>query len=106
MKIVWEHSIYVGNIPVFCAICGCPSHPVQNKHKQILLAVIYDEKGIAWGEACRDCVSAGSETIQARLQERLQSLQKKIEELQMLAAEKIETPSLEQEFQIHQQDAL
>jgi len=104
MKIVWEHSIYVGNAPVFCTLCDRRSHPVKNRHNQLVLAVIYDQQGIAWGEACRDCVSAGSEAIQVRLQERVHTLQKKIEELQMLAAEKIETPSLEQEFQMHQQD--
>ena len=101
MKIVWEHSIYVGEAPVFCAICDRPSYPIKNSHNQLLLAVIYDNCGTAWGEACRDCVAAGSEGIQTRLLDRMRSLQKKIDELQVLSAEKVETPSLEQEFQIH-----
>ncbi|MBW4657938.1 MAG: hypothetical protein KME15_04635 [Drouetiella hepatica Uher 2000/2452] len=101
MKIVWEHSIYVGEAPVFCAICDRRSYPIKNSHNQLLLAVIYDKRGVVWGEACRDCVAAGSEAIQARLQERMLALQKKMDGLQMLSAEKIETPSLEQEFQIH-----
>jgi Zn-finger protein len=105
VKIVWEHSIYVGNAPVFCSICGCRSYPIRSRRNQLLLAVIYDQQGVAWGEACRDCVTAGSSGIKARLRDRIQSLQEKIEELQALAIEDIETPTLEQEFQIHQQDA-
>ncbi|NJR64760.1 MAG: hypothetical protein HC772_04615 [Leptolyngbyaceae cyanobacterium CRU_2_3] len=105
MKIVWEHSIYVGNAPVFCSICGGRSYPVRSKRNQLLLAVIYDKSGVVQGEACRDCVVAGASGIKARLQERIKSLQDKIEELQDLAIADIETPTLEQEFQIHQQDA-
>lgn len=105
MKIVWEQSVYVGNAPVFCTICGCRSYPVRNQKNQLLLAVIYDKHGVALGEACRDCVSAGSAGIQARLNERIQSLQDKINELQVLAESEIQTPSLEQEFQIYRQDA-
>ncbi|MBD3880849.1 hypothetical protein IFO70_03675 [Phormidium tenue FACHB-886] len=105
MKIVWEHSIYVGNAPVFCTICGRRSYPIRNRRNQLLLAVIYDQRGVAWGEACRDCVASGSEGIKARIQERVHSLQEKINELTTLAEEEIEPPTLEQEFQIHRQDA-
>jgi hypothetical protein len=105
VKIVWEHSIYVGNAPVFCSICGRRSYPIRSRRNQLLLAVIYNQAGVAWGEACRDCVTAGSTGVKARLHERIQSLREKIEELQELAIEEIETPTLEQEFQIHQQDA-
>ena len=105
MKIVWEPSIYVGNAPVFCTICGRRSYPIRNRRNQLLLAVIYDRRGVAWGEACRDCAASGSEGIKVRIQERLCSLQEKMNELRMLAEEEIETPTLEQEFQIHCQDA-
>lgn len=105
MKIVWEQSIYVGNAPVFCTICDRRSPPVQNKHNQLLLAVIYDHRGVALGEACRDCVASGSAEIKARLQERIQSLHQKIAELEVLTHETIETPTLEEEFQAHQLDA-
>lgn len=105
MKIVWEQSIYVGNAPVFCTICGCRSHPIRNQQNQLLLAVIYNQQGVALGEACRDCVLAGSDGIRTRLQERIQALQTKIDELQVLAQEKIETPSLEQEFRAYRHDA-
>ncbi|NJO41170.1 MAG: hypothetical protein HC769_23760 [Cyanobacteria bacterium CRU_2_1] len=105
MKIVWEQSVYVGNAPVFCTICGCRSYPVQSRKNQLLLAIIYDKRGVAWGEACRECVSAGSAGIKARLQDRIQDLQSKINELQLLADTEIQTPTLEQEFQIHRQDA-
>ncbi len=105
MRIVWEPSIYVGNVPVFCTICGRQSHPVRNKRNQLLLAVIYDRQGVAIGEVCRDCVAAGSTGIRNRLQERIESLEQKIGELQVLAEVEIETPSLEQEFQVYRQDA-
>lgn len=105
MKIVWEQSVYVGNAPVFCAICGHRSYPVRGRRNQLLLAVIYDQRGVACGEVCRDCVAAGSAGIQLRLQERLQTLQAKVAELQEFAEVEIQTPSLEQEFQIHCQDA-
>lgn len=105
MKIVWEQSIYVGNAPVFCSICGRQSYPVRNQKNQLLLAVIYDQHNVALGEACRDCVAAGPAGIQSRLQERIQSLQSKIADLQVLAAAEIQTPSLEQEFQAYRKDA-
>lgn len=105
MRIVWEQSVYIGNVPVFCTICGRRSHPVRNRQNQLLLAVIYNQQGVALGEACRDCVASGSTGIQERLQERLEELQVKINELQMLAETEIQTPSLEQEFQIYRQDA-
>lgn len=105
MKIVWEQSIYVGNAPVFCSICGCQSYPIRNQKNQLLLAVIYDQRGVALGEACRDCVAAGSAGIRSRLQERIQSLQNKITQLQTLAEAEIQTPSLEQEFHVYRQES-
>lgn len=105
MKIVWEQSIYVGNAPVFCTICGCRSYPIRNQRNQLLLAVIYNQQGVALGEACRDCVVSGSDGIRTRLQERIQTLQTKIDELHMLAKEDIQTPSLEQEFRAYRHDA-
>jgi hypothetical protein len=105
VKIVWEQSIYNGSAPIFCAICGHQSYPVRSQRNQLLLAVLYDRKGVAWGEVCRDCVAAGSPGIRSRLQERIQSLRDKMNELESFAREEIETPSLEEEFQIHRQDA-
>lgn len=105
MKIVWEQSIYVGNAPVFCSICGHQSYPICNPKNQLLLAVIYDRHGVVLGEACRDCVAAGSAGIRSRLQERIQSLQNRVADLQALAETEIQTPSLEEEFQVYHQDA-
>ncbi|HEY9624231.1 MAG TPA: hypothetical protein V6C78_27985 [Crinalium sp.] len=104
MKIVWERSIYIGNAPVFCTICGHRYHPLQGKSHQLLLAILYDERGVACGEVCRHCVASGSAGIKARLSDRIQSLQTKLDELQDLAKDDIETPSLEEEFQIHQRE--
>ena len=106
MKIVWEPSIYVGNAPVFCTICGCRSYPVRSRQQnQLLLAIIYNDRGVALGEACRDCVAGGTEGIRIRLQERIQSLEAKISELKAFAEADIQTPSLEQEFQVYRSDA-
>ena len=105
MNIVWEQSVYVGNAPVLCAICGRRSHPTRGRKNQLLLAVIYDYRGVACGEACRDCVASGAVGIQQRLQDRIQSFQEKIAELEHLRVGGVEPPSLEEEFRLHQQDA-
>jgi hypothetical protein len=105
VKIVWEQSIYIGNAPVFCTICGRRSYPIRGRRNQLLLAVIYDQQGVMHGEACKDCVASGSEGIKARLQERVQGFQAKISELEHLASEAIDPPTLEEEFQFHRQDA-
>lgn len=104
MKIVWEQSVYIGNVPVFCTICGQRSYPIRSRRNQLLLAVLYDKHGVMHGEVCRDCVASGADGIQARLQERIQTLQSKVTELQKLACEQVQPPSLEEEFQIHQRD--
>ena len=105
MKIVWEQSIYIGNAPVFCTLCGERAYPFRTGRNQLMLAVIYDKRGVMRGEACRDCVAAGAAGIKERLQERIESLQKQVTELQSFAQADIQTPSLEQEFQFHRQDA-
>jgi hypothetical protein len=104
MKIVWEPSVYIGNAPVFCTLCGHRSYPLRVKGNQLLLAVIYDRQGVVRGEACRDCVAAGSAEIKIRLQERIQALQDQVSELQEMAHADIQTPSLEQEFQVHRRE--
>jgi len=103
VKIVWERSVYIGNAPVFCIICDRRCYPLQ-ANGQLLLAVLYDRHGVMCGEACRSCVSAGTAGIKTRLQERIHSLQAKAAELERLAQEEIQTPTLEQEFQVHRQD--
>jgi hypothetical protein len=105
VKILWEQSVYIGNAPVFCTICDRRCYPIQVRG-QSLLAVIYDQKGVVCGEACRSCVASGSAGIKARLQDRIQALQAKAAELQMLAQADIQTPTLEQEFQVHRGDAV
>lgn len=104
MRIVWEKSVYIGNAPVFCAICDRRSYPIRVKG-QLLLAAIHDHQGKVCGEVCRSCVGAGSAGIKARLQERIQALQAKAIELQRFAQSDIQTPSLEEEFQIHSKEA-
>ncbi|MBW4516945.1 MAG: hypothetical protein KME11_17180 [Timaviella obliquedivisa GSE-PSE-MK23-08B] len=104
MKIVWEQSVYVGNAPVFCAICGHRAYPTRGSRNQLLLAVIYDYQGVACGEACRGCVASGASGIRQKLQDQIQSFQKKIAELEHLGVGEVQPPSLEEEFQLHRQD--
>jgi len=105
VKIVWEQSVYIGNAPVFCAICGHRAYPVRTRRNRLMLAVLYDDRDVMQGEACRDCVTSGSAEIKTRLQERIEKLQQQMNELQAMAQSEIETPSLEEEFQFHCQDA-
>jgi len=105
VKIVWEQSVYIGNAPVFCAICGHRAYPVRTRRNQLMLAVLYNKHGVMQGEACRDCVASGSLEIKARLQERIEKLQHQMNELQAMVQSEIETPSLEEEFQFHCHDA-
>ncbi|NJN59435.1 MAG: hypothetical protein HC879_19040 [Leptolyngbyaceae cyanobacterium SL_5_9] len=104
MKIVWEPSVYIGNAPVFCTICGRRAYPLRTRGNQLLLAVIYDRHEVVRGEACRDCVASGPTGIKTRLQERIQSLQAQVSELQEMTHEEMQTPSLEQEFQVHRRE--
>lgn len=107
VKIVWEQSIYFGNVPVFCSICGRESRPVRSGSNQLLLAVIYDDQGVICGEACSDCVSAGQQVIQSRLQDRIEILREKLADVEAIAQlmqNGIELPSLEQEFRVHRRD--
>ena len=104
MNIVWEQSVYVGNAPVFCAICGHRTYPIRGSRNQLLLAVIYDYREVACGEACRDCVASGSVGIRQKLQDQIQTFQEKIAELEHLGVGEIQPPSLEEEFQLHRQD--
>ncbi|BAU43908.1 hypothetical protein HPC62_08385 [Thermoleptolyngbya sichuanensis A183] len=107
MKIVWEQSIYFGNVPVFCSICGRESRPIRSGSNQLLLAVIYNDQGVICGEACSDCVSAGPQVIRARLQDRVEILREKladVEAIAQLAQDTIELPTLEQEFRVHRRD--
>lgn len=98
MRIKWEQSVYVGQVPVCCAICGGQARPIRTRGNQYLLAVVYDDRGSAQGEVCRDCLAAGSNGIKDRLQERIQSLQSQLAELQTLVQEDFQVPSLEEEF--------
>jgi hypothetical protein len=102
VRIVWEQSAYIGNAPVFCTICDRRSYPLRGRKNQLLFAVLYDEQEVAYGEVCRDCVAAGSEGIRVILQERIAKLRSKLEDLQHFAQSEICTPTLEEEFYLHQ----
>lgn len=104
MKISWERTIYVGNRPIPCSICGRKAMPMRTKNNQYLLAVIYNHQDQACGEACRNCVASGAKGIKAHLQERIQALQTKLAELKELDAEDVQLPTLAQEFNAHHRD--
>jgi len=101
MKIIWETCVAVGLAPVPCTLCGRSYRPQRTRNHQFLLALIYNNQGRFCGEACWDCVQAGSEAIHEHLSHRLQTLQTMVEELQILAQEEIQLPTLEQEFRSH-----
>ena len=97
MKIVWEPIIYAGQAPVLCVLCGTRSTPIKTKGK-FVIAVVYNDRGIYSGEACKHCVNARPESIRELLQERLARLQTQVVELEELAGEEIQMPTLEEEF--------
>jgi hypothetical protein len=103
MKICWEPSVYVGQAPTICIICSCRAEPVRVRGSQYLIAVVYDDHGTLRGEACRSCAHSSPHQIHECLQERITSLQAQLTELQAMASEPVQTPSLEAEFKSHSQ---
>ncbi len=101
MKIVWEPCVYGGNAPVPCVICGRWAKPMRSLRNQALLAVVYDNSGKLYGEACRSCVQSGASGIKAHLKERITSLQAQLSDLQQLEEGCVEVPSLEQELRVY-----
>jgi hypothetical protein len=99
LKIRWEPSVYVGQAPVFCVVCGYQARPMRVRGGQYLLAIVYNDQDIVYGEACRSCVASGPHEIRERLQERINTLQSKLRDLQMLVAEDVQVPTLEEEFE-------
>lgn len=63
-----------------------------------MIAVVYNDRGIYCGEACKHCVNARPESLKELLQERLMRLQAQVMELEELAREEIQMPTLEEEF--------
>ncbi len=101
MRIVWEPCIYGGTVHVPCIICGQRAAPVQGRGEQVLLAVVYNDQGRVYGEACRSCVALGVQGIQDCLQERIASLQAQLRDLQELNQGDIQLPTLEEEFKVY-----
>ncbi len=101
MKIVWEPCIYGGNVRIPCVICGEAAIPTRLPNQQVVLAVVYNDQGRIHGEACRSCVSLTPEGIRERLQDRILSLQAKLQDLQDLNQGEIELPTLEQELRVY-----
>ncbi len=99
MKISWEPTVYGGQVPIWCCLCGDRAMPRQLRGSHYLLAVVYTDQGKVFGEACHACAIAEPQAIQAQLQSQIQALQKKLTDLEALASEpQIQTPSLEEEF--------
>lgn len=97
MKIVWEPIIYAGQAPVLCVLCGTKSTPIKTQGK-FVIAVVYNNRGMYCGEACKHCVQARPESIKELLQERLTRLHGQVMDLEELVAEEIQMPTLEEEF--------
>ncbi len=101
MKIVWERSVYGGNVPIRCVICEEWITPRREHRGQALLAIVYNQQDKFYGEACRHCATATPATLKSFLQERITQLKAKLQDLQDLNQGEIQVPSLEQEFQIY-----
>lgn len=97
MKIVWEPIIYAGQAPVLCVLCGTKSTPIKTQGK-FVIAVVYNNRGMYCGEACKHCVQARPESIKELLQERLTRLHGQVMDLEELVSEEIQMPTLEEEF--------
>jgi hypothetical protein len=98
VRIVWERSIYGGNGRVPCIICGGWANPIQKKGHQVLLAVVYNDRGQIYGEVCRSCLGLGAKGIKECLQERIARLRKQLEDLEELEQGEVQLPTLEQEL--------
>jgi hypothetical protein len=98
VKIVWERSIYAGNGRVPCIICGGWVTPIQRKGQQVLLAVVYNDRGQIYGEICRSCLSLGAKGIKEYLRERIARLRRQLQDLEELEREEVQLPTLEQEL--------
>ncbi len=101
MKIAWEPCIYGAQTPVPCVICGQRHTPSSTRSQRAMLAVVYDQEGRVYGEACRSCVRLGPDGIRAYLQERIASLQAQVQDLQHLNQGEINLPSLEEEWRAY-----
>ncbi|MEN9212102.1 MAG: hypothetical protein Q6K80_04965 [Thermostichus sp. DG_1_6_bins_120] len=98
VRIVWERSIYGGNGRVPCIICGGWANPIQRRGHQVLVAVVYNDRGQVYGEACRSCVNLGAQGIKEYLQERIARLRNQLQDLQELEQGEVELPTLEEEL--------
>ncbi|MDX2270886.1 MAG: hypothetical protein NW237_02915 [Cyanobacteriota bacterium] len=101
MKIVWEQSIYGGSSPIPCLICGRWVNPQRGRGQPSLIAVIYNDQGRIYGEACRSCVALGANNIKSYLQERITRLQAQLQDLQELSQGEVELPTLEAELRAY-----
>lgn len=100
MKIVWETSAYSGGL-FLCIICGQRSSSLQGRLGKSLIAVVYNQAGQVYGEACLSCVNSGAAGIKQSLKERIIALQKQLQDLEDLNQGDIEVPTLEQEWRAH-----
>lgn len=101
MKIVWEQNIYVGTAPIFCTLCGQAARPVRSRTNQLLIGVLYDRQGSVRGEVCHSCIALGSDGLRSMLDSRIAALRAKLSELEAIAQDDLQIPSIEQEFYIH-----
>lgn len=101
MKIVWEQSVYIGTAPIFCTLCSQSARPVRTGTNQLLIGVLYDRHGIVRGEVCHNCIALGAEGIRSMLATRIEAMRINLSELEAIAQDELQLPSIEQEFYIH-----
>ena len=101
MKIVWEQSVYIGTAPIVCVLCGQAARPIRTGTNQLLIGVLYDRHGSVRGEVCHSCVALGAEGIRSMLATRIATMRTKLSDLEAIAQDELQLPSIEQEFYIH-----
>jgi hypothetical protein len=73
----------------YCHLCGSSFHPTE------VVAQAYKESGEYITNVCPQCIAVGEGGIRQRMRRRAQSLRAIASELEKLAAEEIESPSLD-----------
>ena len=80
-----------------CPICNEYSRPQPFS----VIAALYSDSGIYWGEICFSCYNLPAQEIQQKLQRKAQFEAKIAQETAALAQEPVRKPDLTQEFQVY-----
>ncbi|MBD2095902.1 hypothetical protein H6F90_12165 [Trichocoleus sp. FACHB-591] len=85
--------------PFCCPICD-QRYPLQPFS---IIATLYSDSGVGWGEVCPRCYSLSAEQIRHKLIHKAQLETRIAQQTAALAQEPVHKPSLEQEFQLYRE---